>query len=70
MFTDHDSLMPFTPHQLPGETSMTLSVDTSRITAGRRTDTYLAMRSLQGGRTVYSARAPLLDLDKILPVLT
>ena len=47
---------------------MTLSVDTSRITAGRRTDTYLAMRSLQGGRTVYSTRVPLLDLDKILPV--
>jgi hypothetical protein len=47
---------------------MTLSIDTARITAGRRTDTYLAMRSLQGGRTVYSIRVPLLDLDKILPV--
>lgn len=47
---------------------MSLSVDTTRITAGRRTDTYLAIRSTQGGRTVYSTRVPLLDLDKILPV--
>lgn len=47
---------------------MTMSVDTSRITAGRRADTYLAIRSSQGGRTVYSIRIPLLDLDKILPV--
>ncbi|WP_116044483.1 DNA sulfur modification protein DndB [Amycolatopsis palatopharyngis] len=47
---------------------MSLTVDTTRITAGRRYDTYLAMRSVQGGRTVYSTRVPLLDLDKILPV--
>jgi hypothetical protein len=47
---------------------MSLSIDTTRITAGRRSDTYLAMRSIQGGRTVYSTRVPLLDLDKILPV--
>lgn len=47
---------------------MSLTVDTSRVTAGRRFDTYLAMRSVQGGRTVYSVRVPLLDLDKILPL--
>lgn len=47
---------------------MSLSIDTARITAGRRSDTYLAMCSVQGGRTVYSTRVPLLDLDKILPV--
>lgn len=47
---------------------MSLSIDTTRITAGRRFDTYLAMRSVQGGRTIYSTRVPLLDLDKILPV--
>ncbi|SNR46720.1 DNA-sulfur modification-associated [Haloechinothrix alba] len=47
---------------------MSLTVDADRITAGRRADTYLAVRSVQGGRTVYSARVPLLDLDKILPV--
>ena len=47
---------------------MSLSIDTDRITAGRRSDTYLAIRSTQGGRTVYSTRVPLLDLDKILPV--
>lgn len=47
---------------------MSLTVDTTRVTAGRRSDTYLAMRSVQGGRTVYSTRVPLLDLDKILPL--
>ncbi|RCW45854.1 DndB-like DNA-sulfur modification-associated protein [Halopolyspora algeriensis] len=47
---------------------MSLSIDADRITAGRRSDTYLAMRSVQGGRVVYSTRVPLLDLDKILPV--
>jgi hypothetical protein len=47
--------------------TMSLTVDTTRITAGRRSDTYLAMRSVQGGRVVYSTRIPLLDLDKILP---
>lgn len=47
---------------------MSMSIDSSRITAGRRADTYLAIRSTQGGRTVYSTRVPLLDLDKILPV--
>lgn len=47
---------------------MSLTVDSSRVTAGRRSDTYLAMRSVQGGRTVYSTRVPLLDLDKILPL--
>ncbi|MDV6012283.1 DNA sulfur modification protein DndB [Haloechinothrix sp. LS1_15] len=47
---------------------MSLTVDVERITAGRRADTYLAVRSVQGGRTVYSTRVPLLDLDKILPV--
>ena len=31
---------------------MSLSIDTTRITAGRRFDTYLAMRSVQGGRTI------------------
>lgn len=47
---------------------MSITVDSTRVTAGRRSDTYLAMRSVQGGRTVYSTRVPLLDLDKILPL--
>lgn len=47
---------------------MSLTVDVARVTAGRRSDTYLALRSVQGGRAVYSTRVPLLDLDKILPL--
>lgn len=47
---------------------MTVSVDTNRLTGVTRTSTYLAMASTQGGRTVYSVRIPLFDLDVILPV--
>jgi hypothetical protein len=33
-----------------------------------RYSTYLAMRTIQGGRVVYSIRVPLMDLDVILPI--
>jgi hypothetical protein len=46
----------------------TLAIDTSRLTGVRRTSTYLAMRSQQGARKVYTLRVPLSDLSVILPL--
>ena len=45
-----------------------LAIDTSRLSGVRRTSTYLAMRSQQGARTVYTLRVPLSDLSVILPL--
>ncbi|GAA1480095.1 hypothetical protein GCM10009624_05350 [Gordonia sinesedis] len=45
-----------------------LEFDASRLSAPRRSSTYLAMRSVQGGRTVYTTRIPLADLSIILPM--
>lgn len=42
--------------------------DSSRLSGARRSSTYLAVRSQQGGRTVYSVRVPLADLSIILPL--
>lgn len=47
---------------------MTLTVDTSRLSGVVRSSTYLAMRSVQGGRDVYSIRVPLHDLIDIMPI--
>ncbi|WP_343449839.1 DNA sulfur modification protein DndB [Micromonospora oryzae] len=47
---------------------MTISIDASRLSGVKRSSTYLAMRSTQGGRTVYSLRVPLADLSVILPL--
>lgn len=47
---------------------LTLAVDPSRLTGARRSSTYLAMRSVQGGRTVYSVRVPLAELVTIMPL--
>ncbi|EFE67975.1 predicted protein [Streptomyces viridosporus ATCC 14672] len=47
---------------------MTLTVDTSRLSGVVRSSTYLAMRSVQGGREVYSVRVPLHDLIDVMPI--
>ncbi|AOS64963.1 DNA sulfur modification protein DndB [Actinoalloteichus hymeniacidonis] len=47
---------------------MSLSIDSSRLSGARRSSTYLASRSAQGGRVVYSLRIPLTSLDQVLPV--
>lgn len=47
---------------------MSIEVDASRLSGVRRSSTYLAMRSMQGGRTVYSLRVPLSELSIILPL--
>jgi hypothetical protein len=47
---------------------MSISIDASRLSGVKRSSTYLAMRSTQGGRTVYSVRVPLSDLSVILPL--
>lgn len=47
---------------------MSISVDPYRLSKPQDTSTYLAIRSIQGGRAVYATRVPLLDLPTILPV--
>ncbi|MFG3704734.1 DNA sulfur modification protein DndB [Micromonospora sp. NPDC047670] len=47
---------------------MSILIDPARLSGVKRSSTYLAMRSTQGGRTVYSLRVPLADLSVILPV--
>ncbi|MEV6020951.1 DNA sulfur modification protein DndB [Streptomyces sp. NPDC051997] len=47
---------------------MTLTVDSSRLSGVVRSSTYLAMRSVQGGREVYSVRVPLHDLVDVMPI--
>jgi DNA-sulfur modification-associated len=47
---------------------MSISIDTTRLSGVKRSSTHFAMRSTQGGRTVYSLRIPLSDLSVILPM--
>ncbi|WP_280467106.1 DNA sulfur modification protein DndB [Nocardia cyriacigeorgica] len=47
---------------------MTISVDHSLLSRPQDSSTYLALKTIQGGRAVYSTRVPLLDLPTILPV--
>ncbi|WP_406172355.1 DNA sulfur modification protein DndB [Streptomyces sp. NBC_00996] len=47
---------------------MTITVDSSRFSLVREESTYLAIRTGQGGRTVYSTRIPLADLSVILTI--
>lgn len=46
---------------------MSISVDAQRLSTTSRMNTYAALCSTQGGRTVYSVRVPLGDLEAILP---
>lgn len=47
---------------------MSITIDAGRLTKPHDSSTYLAMKTLQGGRTVYSTRVPLSDLSTILPL--
>lgn len=47
---------------------MTISIDPLRLSKPQDSSTYLAIRTMQGGRAVYTTRVPLLDLPTILPV--
>jgi len=47
---------------------MSISIDTLRLSKPQDSSTYLATRTIQGGRAVYATRVPLLDLPTILPV--
>ncbi|MEO9238685.1 MAG: DNA sulfur modification protein DndB, partial [Jatrophihabitantaceae bacterium] len=45
-----------------------LTVDPLRLSKPQDSSTYLAVKTSQGGRTVYSVRVPLMDLPTILPL--
>jgi hypothetical protein len=47
---------------------VSISVDPLRLSKPQDSSTYLALKSIQGGRAVYATRVPLLDLPTILPV--
>ncbi|MFF0542199.1 DNA sulfur modification protein DndB [Nocardia thailandica] len=47
---------------------MTISIDARLLSRPQDSSTYLALKTVQGGRAVYSTRVPLLDLPTILPV--
>lgn len=47
---------------------MTISIDSRFLSKPQDSSTYLALRTVQGGRSVYSTRVPLLDLPTVLPV--
>ena len=47
---------------------MTISIDPTRLSKPQDSSTYLAIKTNQGGRTVYTLRVPLTDLSTILPV--
>ncbi|MFE3797540.1 DNA sulfur modification protein DndB [Nocardia tengchongensis] len=47
---------------------MTISIDPRVLSKPQDSSTYLALKTTQGGRSVYSTRVPLLDLPTILPV--
>ncbi|MFC4107294.1 DNA sulfur modification protein DndB [Micromonospora zhanjiangensis] len=47
---------------------MSINVDILRLSKPQDSSTYLAIRTVQGGRKVYSTRVPLADLSTILPV--
>ncbi|WP_439681779.1 DNA sulfur modification protein DndB [Embleya sp. MST-111070] len=50
------------------EFAISITVDPLRLSKPQDSSTYLAIRTVQGGRVVYSTRVPLLDLPTILPV--
>ncbi|MFJ2740538.1 DNA sulfur modification protein DndB [Streptomyces sp. NPDC087440] len=47
---------------------MAITVDSSRLSLVREESTYLALRTSQGGRIVYTTRIPLADLSTILTI--
>ncbi|MFI1700103.1 DNA sulfur modification protein DndB [Streptomyces bobili] len=47
---------------------MSINIDPLRLSKPQDSSTYLAIKTPQGGRDVYSTRVPLLDLPTILPV--
>lgn len=47
---------------------MSINVDPLRLSKPQDSSTYLAIRTNQGGRVVYSTRVPLADLSTILPI--
>lgn len=47
---------------------MTINIDPLRLSKPQDSSTYLAIKTIQGGRAVYSTRVPLLDLPTVLPV--
>ncbi|WBC05277.1 DNA sulfur modification protein DndB [Micromonospora sp. WMMA1976] len=47
---------------------MTISIDPLRLSKPTNSSTYLAIKTNQGGRTVYTTRVPLLDLPTVLPL--
>lgn len=47
---------------------MSINVDPLRLSKPQDSSTYLAIKTVQGGRPVYTTRVPLLDLPTILPV--
>lgn len=50
------------------ELAISINVDTLRLSKPQDSSTYLAIKTVQGGRTVYTVRVPLADLSTILPV--
>jgi DGQHR domain-containing protein len=47
---------------------LSINVDPARLSKPQDSSTYLAIKTIQGGRAVYTTRVPLLDLPTILPV--
>jgi hypothetical protein len=47
---------------------MSINVDPLRLSKPQDASTYLAIKTVQGGRIVYTTRVPLADLSTILPV--
>lgn len=47
---------------------MSISIDPLRLSKPQDSSTYLAIKTIQGGRAVYSTRVPLLDLPTVLPI--
>lgn len=47
---------------------MSIAIDPRLLSKPQDSSTYLALKTTQGGRSVYSTRVPLLDLPTILPV--
>ncbi|WP_236540030.1 DNA sulfur modification protein DndB [Spiractinospora alimapuensis] len=47
---------------------MLIEIQSDKITGPRRESTFIAQRSTQGGRTVYTIRIPLTSIDVILPL--
>jgi DNA-sulfur modification-associated len=52
----------------PQEVKVSINVDPLRLSKPQDSSTYLAIKTTQGGRAVYTTRVPLLDLPTILPV--